>query len=159
MLRGGVTKAKQGDIMLYFLPTMGRSKKSSVGQTQSIVRAKGISDAAYSAVSNAVSSLGWSIIPAGLRVGSVAVPVAMVIGIAAVITISVRVYRSIGTAVIAIAVVVAGTGSTPSASDGANLHESTQLEGMAEDGMATTVSVPRTSQECSSTQTQTSQQY
>ena len=146
MLRGDVTKAKQGDIMFYFLPTMGRGKKSSVGQTQSIMRAKEISDAAYSAVSNAVSSLGWSIIPAGLRVGSVAVPVAMVIGIAAVITISVMVYRSIGTAVIAIAVVVAGTGSASSASDGANLHESTQLEGMPEDG-----------KECSSTQTQTSQ--
>ena len=89
MLRGDVTKAKQGDIMFYFLPTMGRGKKSSVGQTQSIMRAKEISDAAYSAVSNAVSSLGWSIIPAGLRVGSVAVPVAMVIGIAAVVAIAV----------------------------------------------------------------------
>ena len=72
------------------------------------MRAKEISDAAYSAVSNAVSSLGWSIIPAGLRVGSVAVPVAMVIGIAAVVAIAVVVYRSIGTAVVAIAVVVAG---------------------------------------------------
>ena len=112
MLRGDVTKAKQGDIMFYFLPTMGRGKKSSVGQTQSIMRAKEISDAAYSAVSNAVSSLGWSIIPAGLRVGSVAVPVAMVIGIAAVVAIAVVVYRSIGTAVVAIAVVVAGIAVT-----------------------------------------------
>ena len=71
LLGGDVTEAKQDNNMFDFLPTMARGKKSSVEQTQTITRATQISDAAYSAVSNAVSSLGWSIIPTGLSFDNV----------------------------------------------------------------------------------------